>query len=142
MSAGRYLLDVRSRRHFAVIGVVAVLVFGIVVGTWWLWPSGGASGPPRAVIVDQLALTDENSAFVDQASQLLGDAGYQVDYVPQTNVTVDFYRGLAKRSSAKHAACSSTCRRQDPQTRGPTSHRTSKNPRRTGVYPASIPHTT
>jgi len=49
------------------------------------------------VILDQLELTDENSAFVDQATQLLANAGYQVDYVPQTNVTVDFYRGLAKR---------------------------------------------
>jgi len=86
-----------ARRFAAIVGVVAVLVVGTIVGAWRLWPSGGQSGPPRAVIVDQLALTDENSVFVDEASQLLADAGYQVDYVPQTNVTVDFYRGLAKR---------------------------------------------
>src|SRR5207253_4757483 len=86
-----------ARRFAALVCVVAVLVVGAIVGAWWVWPSGGANGPPRAVIVDQLALTDENSVFVDEASQLLADAGYQVDYVPQTNVTVDFYRGLAKR---------------------------------------------
>src|SRR4051812_13295646 len=87
-----------SRRRFAAVIVVGAVLVVVLAGVgWWLWPSEGSSGPPRAVIVDQLALTDENSGFIDQASQLLADAGYQVDYVPQTNVTVDFYRRLAKR---------------------------------------------
>jgi len=53
----------------------------------------GPSGP-RAVIVDQLALTDPNTDFIDDTKQKLKDAGYRVDYVPTEGVTVDFYRAL------------------------------------------------
>jgi len=51
----------------------------------------------RAVIVDQLALTEPNPAFAQDARQALEGAGYEVDYVPGEEVTVDFYRGLPER---------------------------------------------
>jgi hypothetical protein len=61
-----------------------------------LWPAGDA-GPPRAVIIDQLSFTDANPAFIDEATAMLGAAGYEVDYVPPDEVTVDFYRDLPRR---------------------------------------------
>jgi hypothetical protein len=53
----------------------------------------GPSGP-RAVIVDQLALTDPNDDFIADTKRRLKDAGYRVDYVPTERVTVDYYRAL------------------------------------------------
>lgn len=63
--------------------------------------SGGGDGDDdgllTAAIIDQLALTYPNPDFTDEASQLLSDAGYAVDYVPGEDVTVDFYRELPER---------------------------------------------
>jgi hypothetical protein len=49
---------------------------------------------PRAAIVDQLALTQPNQGFVDEATEMLEQAGYAVDYYPGEKVTVEFYRGF------------------------------------------------
>ena len=51
----------------------------------------------KAVVVDQLALTEPNAAFVANVTGMLGQAGYEVDYVPGEEVTVDFYRDLPTR---------------------------------------------
>ena len=51
----------------------------------------------RAAIVDQLSLTAPNGAFVYEATALLGTAGYDVDYFPGEQITVDFYRELPTR---------------------------------------------
>lgn len=51
----------------------------------------------RAIIVDQLSLTTPDEAFVLQASATLRQAGYEVDYVSGTDVTVRFYQGLPLR---------------------------------------------
>jgi hypothetical protein len=55
---------------------------------------GGDSGPAKAVIVDQLGATYPNPDFGAQATAILEDAGYAVDYVAPEDVTVDFYRKL------------------------------------------------
>jgi hypothetical protein len=75
--------------------VVACAVIAIVAGFALIQGSG--SGRPKAVIVDQLAITDPNQAFVDDATQKLRDAGYDVDYRGPAEVTVDFYRSLPGR---------------------------------------------
>jgi hypothetical protein len=49
---------------------------------------------PRAAIVDQLSLTQPNSAFVETATGVLEQAGYAVDYYPGEKVTVEFYRSF------------------------------------------------
>jgi hypothetical protein len=59
--------------------------------------SDGQSGPPKAAIVDQLSLTYPNPSFRDQAAALFQQAGYEVDYFPGEEVTVDFLRNLASR---------------------------------------------
>jgi hypothetical protein len=58
-----------------------------------LWPAVGEDDL-NVVIVDQLATTDPNPAFVSDATTELELAGYEVDYVPADDVTVDFYRNL------------------------------------------------
>jgi len=90
---------VRSLRWRLAVAAVGASVLAALVAAVVLWRSRDdtPAGPPRAVIVDQLALTDQNSGFVERASALLAGAGYQVDYIPENEVTVDFYRGLAKR---------------------------------------------
>jgi hypothetical protein len=70
----------------ALAAVAAVFLFG--------FQSDGPTGPPRAVIVDQLSLTQPNPTFADSARRLLEQAGYEVDYFPGEEVTVDFYRAL------------------------------------------------
>jgi hypothetical protein len=44
--------------------------------------------------VDQLSLTFPNPGFRQQATALLEQAGYEVDYFPGEQVTVDFFRNL------------------------------------------------
>lgn len=48
----------------------------------------------KAVIVDHLSLTSPNQTFVDEATGLLKQAGYTVDYIPGEKVAVDYYRYL------------------------------------------------
>jgi len=55
---------------------------------------GEASASRRAAIVDQLALTSPDPAFIEAATKTLQQAGYAVDYYPSDEVTVDFYRDL------------------------------------------------
>jgi len=55
-------------------------------------PTAVPNAGPRAAIVDQLALTQPNPAFVQTATDLLEQAGYTVDYHPGEDVTVEFYR--------------------------------------------------
>jgi len=59
--------------------------------------SDGQSGPPKAAIVDQLSLTYPNPSFGEQATALLQQAGYEVDYFPGEEVTVDFLQNLASQ---------------------------------------------
>lgn len=75
--------------------VAVAIVAAAVVGLLFL--RSGDSGPPKAVIVDQLSLTANNPQFAAEARALLQAAGYQVDYFPGYLVTVDFYRELPER---------------------------------------------
>ncbi|MDP9235814.1 MAG: hypothetical protein M3P30_00195 [Chloroflexota bacterium] len=86
----------RWRVLLAVTGVVLTCSIAGIVAVF-AFVTGGASGRPRAVIVDQLAITDPNQAFVDDATQKLRDAGYDVDYRGPDTVSVDYYRSLPGR---------------------------------------------
>jgi hypothetical protein len=79
------------------MGVLLVTALcAVTAGTLLTLRAMGSDGPRvrRAVIVDQLAATDPNETFVSDATTMLADAGYAVDYVPAPDVTVDFYREL------------------------------------------------
>lgn len=86
----------RSRRVLLPVAIIASVLAAAAVAALML-TGGGApapAGPPRAVIVDQLAETDANPGFVRDATRTLEEAGYSVDYVPSAQVTVSFYRQL------------------------------------------------
>jgi hypothetical protein len=86
----------RRTRHIAFAAIALALLAAVTVAlAHALWPAGPA-GPPKAVIIDQLALTDPNQEFVNAAGQRLQAAGYAVDYYRADEVTVDFYRDLPR----------------------------------------------
>src|SRR3990170_2190047 len=76
----------RRGRRLALIGValLAIVVPVAALAGFLLLAPGTDKTPdtPRAVIVDQLGLTFPNPGFVQRATGLLEQAGYQVDYVP------------------------------------------------------------
>jgi hypothetical protein len=77
----------------------AILVAGAVALLVVFVAGQSAEAPElRAAIVDQLGLTDPNPAFAQTATDILEKAGYTVDYYPQEQVNVDFYRQLPEHS--------------------------------------------
>ena len=76
---------------------MAIAIPAAAIGAWLFLAVGDAdepSGPPTAVIVDQLSLTAPNPGFREEATSMLEASGYTVDYVPGEAVTVDYYREL------------------------------------------------
>ena len=54
------------------------------------------SGPPKAVIIDQLYDELPNDDFHTKTTEYLEKAGFQVDIVTTKDVTIDFYKNLPK----------------------------------------------
>jgi hypothetical protein len=90
----------RSARTPVLLRTVAVALLAAVAVALLACGSDAGStvsdGPARAAIVDQLSLSHPNAAFVEDATDQLVSAGYQVDYYPGDQVTVDLYRQLAE----------------------------------------------
>ena len=59
--------------------------------------SAANDGVKRAVILDQLSLTQPNPDFISQVRGTLAAAGYTVEYIAGEDVTVDIYRSLPDR---------------------------------------------
>ncbi len=87
----------RPSRRGALVGVTVAALAGVLVASGFVLTRQDGPSRPKAVIVDELALTDENAAFIADTTQQLEAAGYRVDYVPPAKVTVDFYRALPGR---------------------------------------------
>jgi hypothetical protein len=80
------------------VGAAALVAAAIAaVLVWQLAGGSGENGPPRAAIIDQLAFNVPNEEFVAEASSLLEQAGYRVDYYGADQIDVDFYRRLPSR---------------------------------------------
>lgn len=75
-----------------VISLAAVLAVGVLLGT--LATGKLTPGAKTAAIVDQLSLTFPNPDFVQEATDTLEQAGFEVDYYRGEEVTVEFYRDL------------------------------------------------
>ncbi|MEA3408471.1 MAG: hypothetical protein U9R48_10420 [Chloroflexota bacterium] len=50
--------------------------------------------PPKAAIVDQIGFSFPSPEFIEEAKEILAEAGYRVDVYPPQQVTIDFYRTL------------------------------------------------
>ena len=92
--SGPRLLRSVWRRKLPILAVLAIAVPAIAIAILLGFGGGGADGPPRALIIDQLSLTQPNPAFAAEATTMLNDAGYEVDYVPGEEATIALYRGL------------------------------------------------
>ena len=102
-----------SPRRWVLLALAVCTALGSVfVGALTFWPDRGASAQPRAIIVDQLARTFPNPALVSDTTELLRKAGYAVDYVPDDQVTVDFYRNLPEKQYAMILLRSHVARRK------------------------------
>jgi hypothetical protein len=91
------LLEKRRRFSGLTAPAIFALSFGLVLVTLFLvaLATGSLSSDgKRAAIVDQLALTDPNPGFIEQATDTLERGGYAVDYYPSDIVGVDLYRNL------------------------------------------------
>ena len=51
---------------------------------------------PKAAIVDHLSISQPNQTFTEEATALLNEAGFVVDYYKGELVTVEFYRNLPR----------------------------------------------
>ena len=90
----------RGRRLWRAGAAGLVLVAGVAAVAllaWTLGAGGSSSGPKTAAIVDQLNLTAPNPDFVTNATKVLEESGYTVDYYSGKEVTVDLYRSLPER---------------------------------------------
>jgi hypothetical protein len=87
----------QSRRWLALIAT-AVIAAAVLGGTaaFALFGREGARAP-SAVIIDQLAATDANPAFVAETTSQLEAAGYDVDYIAGGDVSVKLFRELPRR---------------------------------------------
>src|SRR3989344_6036702 len=57
-----------------------------------------SDGIPRAVIIDQLNDELPSKYFHQKATEYLKNAGYEVDIVTTSDVTVDFYKNLPQKN--------------------------------------------
>ena len=53
--------------------------------------------PRKAALVDQIALTNPNPEFTDQALAYLGEAGFSTDVYEGEEITVEFFRTLSEK---------------------------------------------
>jgi len=89
----------KKRERVGLIVATAILIATISVSIFLINsimnnPSASSPWEPKAAIVDQLSLTFPNQTFKETATTILEQAGYTVDYYPNENVTVEFYRNL------------------------------------------------
>ncbi len=85
-----------KRRLIMILSSSTVAVALLLLALRFHWFGSGPLSGPRAVIVDGL-LHHPNPGFIRAASEVLVNAGYEVDLVGAEGVTVDFYRLLPSR---------------------------------------------
>ncbi len=82
------------------IGVVVLVMLAVVVGYQRIRSRGAgeqALAGKTAAIVDQVALSDPNPEFTEQALSYLIAAGFNVDVFEGADITVEFFRTLPTR---------------------------------------------
>jgi len=89
-----------SEKRLVEVAFFAILTMSAMVFLFLAYqsqtPIASSSSQLRAAIVDHLNSTSPNQTFVDEATDMMKQAGYTVDYFPSDKVTVDCYRNLAE----------------------------------------------
>jgi len=83
----------RSKRLLYIIAISAVILLSLFLTLPLIMNEGGTSTKPKAAIIDAL-IHYPNRTFVDEATKILSDAGFEVDYISHEEVTVDLYKSL------------------------------------------------
>ncbi|MBX5328627.1 MAG: hypothetical protein QHH18_07390 [Candidatus Bathyarchaeota archaeon] len=86
------------RSKWMALTVVSILA-GLLIYYFFIpkAPAVYEAVPKTAAIVDQLAITHSNVAFVTSVNETLTSAGFSVDYYNYSEVTVDFYKQLPSK---------------------------------------------
>jgi hypothetical protein len=111
----------KLRERYAVVSIVlACLLMAVIVFSYESRDQNGKSSAERkAAIVDQLSSRFPNWTFVETTTTALEQAGYNVDYFPNENVTVEFFRNLPTFGYGiiilrVHSTATSSQRTQEP----------------------------
>jgi hypothetical protein len=96
---GEEVLRHKKRPIFEVVIFVFVVLLLSLIFYSFLRPSNVGQlpenlGTHRAAILDQLSLYLPNQAFIENSTSILENAGFDVDYYPGNEITVDFFRRL------------------------------------------------
>lgn len=92
----------RERRMATAIFLAFILLI-VIISSYFTYnflnqPQNQTTNPTfsqlKAAIVDQLSLTFPNQTFKETATNILKQAGYEVDYYSGEKATVEFYRNL------------------------------------------------
>lgn len=75
-----------------ILGILGFLIYFSPPQTYN--PSTDNTTGNKAAIIDHLSISQPNQAFVENATAILEEAGYEVYYFEGEQVTVDFYRNL------------------------------------------------
>ncbi|MEM2996468.1 MAG: hypothetical protein QXK52_03040 [Candidatus Bathyarchaeia archaeon] len=86
----------RVKRLGLVLFFSAFVLSSLIVIIYFQWFSSTPRALPRALIVDGL-FHHPNRGFIEEASRLLVEAGFEVDVVGAEGVTVEFYRLLPSK---------------------------------------------
>ncbi len=96
-----------NRRNFRKIVLLSVLIIAILGGPVLflenqlrqstVFQNGNGQ---RAVLIDELSMTDHDTTFVRNVNRSLTAAGYAVDYFGPKDVTVELFRNLPLRNYA------------------------------------------
>ena len=90
----RYLLGIEP---IAVLLALLVLILGTISCSPQQVPPTPTpeTEPRKAALVDQIALTNQNPEFTDQALGYLSEAGFSTDVYEGKEITVEFFRTLS-----------------------------------------------
>jgi len=88
-------MKTKPKTIILIIFILTVLGFLIYISPKQTYePANENPTGNKAAIIDQLSISQPNQTFVENATAILEQAGYQVHYFKGEDVTVDFYRNL------------------------------------------------
>lgn len=94
-------INVTVKRNTLYSSLILIIILLVSLSVLWIYYSYQSENKPftssnsTAVIVDQLSQNHPNQAFVEEATNILTNSSYTVDYYSSEDTTVNFFRNLA-----------------------------------------------